>query len=374
MLIDKEEFVGLEGLTHLCTGGEAPALKSHQTRIAQFLADKALGETARTRFDDTYDRCKGKMGRLLGVPGSEITFLSSSSDGINLIAHALDWQAGDNVVVCDVEFPSDVLPWTWFAEKGVEIRVVRQQGWAIQLADIAAQIDERTRVVAASYVSYLTGQRLPLADLSGLVRSSNALFLLDATHAVGAITVEANLADILVSSCYKWLLGTHGAAVFYWNRERLPTLKPPFLGWNSSTTIPDYREPTAFTLRPDADRFLAGNPSFISLYVLENALDYLLEIGSSQIESYVLNLSGQVWQGLAEAGFTLLTPQAADQRAGNICFVADDIHGLTASLAARNVLVWGSYGGVGRIRVSTHLYNDADDVARFFEVLGQVQV
>ena len=230
MLIPKSEFIGLEGVTHLCAGGESPMLKNHWAAIEQFFADKALGEESRHRMDETVNRCKQKIGKLLGVPPDNLAFLSTSSEGVNLLAHGLKWRSGDNVVVCDVEFPSDTLPWTRLEELGVEVRVVPNQNWLISLADLERAIDDRTRVVAVSDVSYFTGQRLPMKELSKIVRSTNALLSMDSTHAAGAIAVQADYADILVASCYKWLLGTHGESIFYWNRERLPELEPPFVG------------------------------------------------------------------------------------------------------------------------------------------------
>jgi selenocysteine lyase/cysteine desulfurase len=371
MLIPKSEFVGLETVAHLCTGGESPLLKSHRRAIDQFFSDKVTGETSRARFEATYQRCRQKAARLLAVEPAEIALLASASEGINLVAHALSWQPGDNVVVCDVEFPSDVLPWTRLQSQGVEIRVVSQRDWVIHLDDLAAAIDGRTRVVAVSLVSYFTGQRLDLVALSALVRASSALLLVDATHAAGAVTVPASYADVLVSSCYKWLLGVHGVGLFYWNRQRLPDLPPPFLGWHSGLTIPDWQAPTTFILRPDADRFVAANPNYLGVYVLDNALDYLLQIGSAAIEAHALQLSGLVWAGLTEQGWAVMTPQPAVQRAGNICFTTPDTQGLTRSLAEQGVLVWGSYGGVGsRVRVSTHLYNDEADVERLLAALG----
>jgi len=372
MLIERNEFVGLENITHLATGGESPPLRSHQDAVARFFADKALGEVARERLEQTYGRCKEKAAQLLSVTSDEIAFLSSASEGINLVAHAMDWQPGDNVVVVDVEFPSDVLPWTRFADQGVEVRVVRHEDWRVELNKIEEMIDERTRVVAISHVSYFTGQRLDLSALSIMVRRSNALLLVDATHSAGAVKVDARYADILVSSCYKWLLGVHGAAVFYWNRERLPDLQPPFLGWNSSLTISDWENPTEYTLRPDADRFVPGNPSFISLYVLENALDLLLELGMDIIEEYTLMLSEQIWIGLNAQGWEVMTPRYAECRAGNICFVAPDIEAVTSGLAQHNILIWGSYGGVSRVRVSTHLHNYQGDVARFLAAMALI--
>ncbi|MEZ4711888.1 MAG: aminotransferase class V-fold PLP-dependent enzyme [Caldilineaceae bacterium] len=367
MLIAKDEFIGLENVAHLCAGGETPMLKSHRDAVERFFQDKVLGEVGRLRFEETAQRARQQVAQLFGVASDEIAFLSSTSDGVNLLAHALEWQPGDNVVICDVEFPSDVLPWTRLERAGVEIRVVRQCDWYVALDDIEAAIDARTRVVAVSHVSYFTGQRLDLAALSARVHAKGALLLVDATHAAGAVPVAAALADVVVCSCYKWLLGVHGVGIFYWNRARLPDLQPPFLGWHSAAAGPEKAAPTQFTLRADAARFEPGNPSFMNIYVLENALSRILEIGIPTIEEHVLELSSQVWQGVHDAGYGLMTPAAANERAGNICFQAPDIAGLTQALAQRGVLVWG---GDGRIRVSTHLYNTEEDVAAFTGALA----
>lgn len=372
-LISRNEFVGIEDIAHLAAGGETPMLKSHHQAIERFFAHKAQGEMARTHLEETYQRTKGKVGQLFSVDPDDLAFLTSASDGVNLLAYAIDWQPGDNVVVADVEFPSDILPWTQFAAQGVEVRVVRHQDWQIRQEDVAALIDERTRVVALSYVSYFTGQRLDLAAFSDMVRKTNAIFLVDATHATGAVEVDARHADILVCSCYKWLLGVHGAGIFYWNRERLPDLQPPFIGWNSTETITSWDAPTTYTLKPTADRFVPGNPSFLSIYVLENALDRLLGIGMDQIESHVLKLSGQVWDGLTAQGWPVMTPQDAAQRAGNVCFEAPDIGNITERVLEKGVLIWGSYGGVTRVRVSTHLYNTEEDVADLLTALQAMQ-
>ena len=369
MLIPKTEFIGLEEITHLCAGGESPTLKSHRAAVERFFSDKAMGEGSRERMEETVNRCKQKVSDLLGVSPDNIAFISTSSEGINLLTYGLKWRSGDNVVVCDVEFPSDVLPWTRLKEQGVEVRIVSNQNWFVSLSNIQQALDGRTRVVAVSDVSYFTGQRLPLKELSEMVHSHNALLSLDSTHAAGVVPVQASYADILVSSCYKWLLGTHGVAIFYWNRERLPDLEPPFLGWHSGESIPDWQAPTQFALRSGADRFEAGNLGFISIYILDNALEHILRIGIPDIESHVLYLSGLVWEGLHGLDFELMTPRNADRRAGNICFMTPHISEIIAWLNERKILVWGAYAGVGRVRVSTHLYNSARDVGRLLNTL-----
>ena len=368
-LIAKSEFVGLENITHLAAGGETPMLKSHRQVIDQFMIDKSCGEEARALEAGMVELARGKCARLFSVSPEEITFLSNASEGINNVAYGLDWQKGDNVVVADVEFPSGILPWTRFENLGVEVRVVRHKKWFIDLEDIAALIDERTRVVTISHVSMFTGQRINLESLSGLVRSSNALLLLDATHAAGVVPVDASLADIMVSSCYKWLLGVHGAAVYYVNRERLPDFCPPFLGWNSPAEHGGWEKPTEFTLQPSAHQFQPGNAGFISVYILNNALDHILKTGIKSIEQHALTLSGMIYESVESLGFELMTPFEDSQRAGNVCFMAENIEGIRQVLERQQVLIWGANAGFGRLRISTHLYNDSTDVERCIAAL-----
>jgi selenocysteine lyase/cysteine desulfurase len=372
MLIPKSAFIGLEGITHLCAGGETPMLKTHRGAVDRFFEDKLLGEESRDRLMGVSRRCKEKVARLFGVAADDIAFLSSTSEGVNLLAHALPWEPGDNVVVADVDFPSDILPWTRVASRGVELRLVRHKDWRIELDDIAAAMDARTRVVAVSYVNYFTGQRIALKDLSALVRSSNAILSLDATHAAGVVPVEARYADIVVSSCYKWLMGVHGVGIFYWNRERLPDLEPPFVGWHTPAMLTGWHDPASFIPRADAGRFEPGNESFISVYILDNALDCLAEIGMPAIEAHVLRLSGRVWEGLHDMGWEMMTPRSREERAGNVCFMAEDIGGITRALEARGIYIWGSYGGVGRVRVSTHFYNTDEDVDTFLGAMQEI--
>jgi selenocysteine lyase/cysteine desulfurase len=87
------------------------------------------------------------------------------------------------------------------------------------------------------------------------------------------------------------------------------------------------------------------------------------------VERHAKALGGRLIEGLRSRGFVVLTPEAPAERAGNVCFLADDAPGLAGRLAEQRVLVWG---GEGRIRVSPHVHCDVDDVERFFEALDRV--
>lgn len=362
-MLSRDQFVGLENIVHLSAGGESPMLKSHEGVYRQFALDKGQGELARSLQADVLAKTRQQCADMFSVTAADVAFTSTASEGINIVTYGLDWCAGDNVVVCDVEFASGVYPWTVLQQQGVEIRIVRHTDWFIDVDDIAQLIDDRTRVVLVSHVSMFTGQRIDLQALSSIVRQSNARLLLDATHAAGVVPVDAALADVVVSSCYKWLLGVHGVSVFYWNRERFPELRTPFLGWNSAASAGGWEDPLRFNLHEDAQRFIPGNPSFISLYILANALDTLLPLGLDHIESHALKLTERLWHGIdALDSWQIMTPQNASDRAGNICIMSDRVEEVTAALRAQNILVWGTYAGDPRIRISCHLYNTEDDV------------
>ena len=368
-LIPKSAFTGLDGKAHLATGGESPMLRSHFDVLQQFMRHKSQGEPARELQAAVMEQARQQCATLFKVPAHDLTLLSSATEGINTLCYGLEWNNGDNVVVADVEFPSDILPWTKLRALGVEIRVVKNNQWVISEQEILNQVDDRTRVVAISQVSMFTGQHMDVSMLSRGIRDAGAIFLLDATHAAGVVPVDASQADIVVSSCYKWLLGTHGTAVFYWNRERLPDLSPPFIGWASVASGGGWKSPTDFTLHEHADRFLAANPSYISIYLLNNALEYLLALGEETIQAHSLALGNTIHEGLAGLGLEMMTPKESHRRAGNTCFMIEHVNKLRVALDESGVLVWGAYGRFGRVRVSAHVHNDSDDVVRLLNTL-----
>jgi selenocysteine lyase/cysteine desulfurase len=123
--------------------------------------------------------------------------------------------------------------------------------------------------------------------------------------------------------------------------------------------------------RGDASRLEAGNPSLLGLAVLDNALQRLEPLAAGDVERHAQDLGRPLIDGLRTRGFTVITPEAPAERAGNVCFLAEDAAGLAGRLAARGVLVWG---GEGRIRVSPHVHCDPADIDRFFDALDHVGV
>jgi selenocysteine lyase/cysteine desulfurase len=366
--IPKGLFVGIAHVAHLASGGEAPVLRSHVDAATRFLLDKGDGMPGRERFFPVVAAARERLASLLGGAPHEVSFLAHASEGLFVASEAIDWRPGDNVVVEQSEYPSVLQAWQRLRARGVEVRAVGAEP-VVPHAELAAAVDGRTRVVAASHVSYLTGARHDLGALRHLADRVGARLVVDASHALGAVPVDGTLCDVVVSCCYKWLFGVHGAGVFYANGRRWPDLAPPWVGWHSTERDEDWRRRTDYRLRAGAERFEAGNPPFLALYLLENARRTLDGVDRGAIEAHVLALGGELRRGLVKLGLPVLTPEAPESRAGNIVFATDRSRELEARLRAAGVLTWS---GDGRLRLSVHGYNDEGDVARALDALARL--
>jgi len=368
-LLDKSEFINLEDRTWLFCGAESPPLRGALAGMQEYMHARALGPGGRERNAEIENNCRSLLARLLHGQPEQITFVSSSSEAISNIALSCALTPGDNIVINTLEFPSGVLPSLAMKENGIEIRVVPHRAWEVHLEDIMAQVDGRTRLVITSHVSYLSGARFDYKSLYQRLQTTDALLLLDATQALGAVDVDMNGADFVITSCYKWLLGTHGAAVLAVNPKRTTSFRPRLIGWRGVTDMFSANRFESFQRHEDARQFDLGYPNYPTLYALNYAVNRLLEIGPEAIERHILALGGYLADELHRNGYALMTPREPARRAGNIAFVCANGEQVAQALREENIYVWG---GDGRVRASVHLFNGADDIDRFLNALGRV--
>ena len=365
-LIPKAAFIGLEDQIHLAAAGETPPLRSHADAVLRFMEDKSTGMPGRIRFEETAERVRGKASRLVGLSSDDIAFLINASDGLNTAAAGLVAAPGDNIVVAPADFPSVVLAATALTDKGVSVRPAGK-GLLATSADYERAVNENTRAILVSHVSQLTGARQDLLALRRIADTVGARLIVDASHAIGVVPVDGSLCDVIVSCCYKWLLGVHGCGLFFLNTNRWPDLTPLTRGWHSVVDPETVPPITGHRLKSSGRRFESGNPPYLPLYILENGLDHILAIAPSRRFAHCEALTRQLRNGLAEMGAEILTPAAAEHRAGSISIASKESMTIEEKLRKRRVLVWA---GEGRVRISAYLYNNADDVTYGLEALA----
>lgn len=366
-LLNKEDFIGLEDCAWFFSGAETPPHQGCVDAVNDYFLFRGKGQHGRDKNAEIEQACKTNLAKLLNGKSSDIALLSNSSEIISLIAHSLDFQPGDNVVINDLEFPSGVLPWVLLKEKGLEVRVVHHTNWIVTAEDILKQVDERTKLVMTSHVSYMTGARLDYHSLYQSLKRTRTLLLLDATQSLGAVPVDMNDADFVVCSSYKWLLSPHGMGILAVNPARTTDFRPRAVGWRSVTDMfgPDRFEKVTF--HADARRFEGGYPSYPTVYAMNFSTGLLLGRGSDRIEEHILTLGGEVIARLQALGYQVMTPSDPGKRAGNISVVSDDGEAVAKHLCDHGVYTWG---GDGRFRISVHLFNDDADLDKLFQALA----
>lgn len=347
------------------TAGEGLLPKTASVAIGAYLADKRGGLAGRKRLTQVDQQVRQRLAQLLGSDQAEIGLLPSASAGIAAVHALINWQPGDNLVVLtsDLEFPSVVIPAHQLVrERGVELRVVGHDDWTVAPEAIAAAVDDRTRLISVSHVSYRTGYCLDLQQLRAELGDHPAMLLMDATQSLGVIPVPAACCDFLVASSCKWLMAPHGIGVFYWNRERQPDATPRDVGWYS--VVDDLRAP--YELKPGAERFELGSPSWATAYVMTESLKIIEELGIEHIEQHVFDLGESLLDGLDRLGIEPITPRNPKQRAGIVSWLDDDPAVTAERLAEQGIWVTGS---AGRIRASFHLYNSQTEIEALVKAL-----
>lgn len=365
-LANPTDFHGLEGVTHLAAAGETPFLASQAKLFERFMSDKAGGMRGRERIYENVERARLSVANLLGSKITEVGFPLNVAHGMNLVTRTFTGSEG-NVVMPQWEYPSAMYPWV--TGTGLEVRLVSSNNYLMEPGRFAASVDEKTRAIVVSLVSYYTGERIDLRTYREIADRYGAILIVDISHAFGAGRFDLSLADFAFGCGYKWALGTHGAGIGYCNSERQPRWVPVDSGWTSAEWVEAGVRDLTVAPVGDGRRFELGNPSALSVQLLGAGVNYLSSYGVDAIETHLLTLTKPLRNALVGLGLNVLTPAEESRRLGIVSFTVTDESHWRRGLEARNMLAWV---GDRRVRLSPHLYNSSDDISDVVDALSSL--
>jgi selenocysteine lyase/cysteine desulfurase len=297
---------------------------------------------------------------LLGVTADEVAIQTSVSAAVSAFVSGIAFDGERNrIVISEHEFPT-----IGQIAHAQELRGAKVVHVASAPEAYAAAVDERTALVASTFVSFRSGAVHDVEAIHAIAREHGALMLVDAYQGVGALPLDAARAgDVVVGGTVKYLLASAGLAYMYVNdqvRHRLPTQT----GWFADEDIFEMQN-QRYRPHPSARRYDAGTPPVPNIYAGLAGLGLIQESGVEAIRDHVAGLAERLIGGAAELGAKVVVPEG---RGPLVCIRSTDAPSLVAALAENDIV---TSERDSNLRVSLHLYNTEDDVDAVLAALAR---
>jgi cysteine desulfurase / selenocysteine lyase len=358
-------------------------------RGAHLLAEEAT---------DAYEGSRVRIAQFIGADPGEIIFTKSATEALNLVAYAMSNAStagpeaerfrvgpGDEVLITEMEHHANLVPWQQLCQRtGATLRWfgVTPEG-RLDLSNIDELINDRTKVVAITHQSNVTGTIPPVGEIARLAHARGALVVADGAQSVPHQQVDVSDfgPDFLAFSAHK-MLGPSGIGVL-WGRRELLEAMPPYVSGGSMIEVV-HMESTTFL--PPPERFEAGVPPTAQAVGLAAACDYLDGLGMANVVAHEEALTAHGLERLsANPGVRILGPLSTEDRGGALSFVVDGIHPhdvgqvldeLGIAVRTGHHCAWPLHRALGAqasTRATFYVYNTHDEVDALADGIRQAQ-
>jgi cysteine desulfurase/selenocysteine lyase len=368
----RDEFPVTRHWAYFDHAAVAPLSRPAHEALLEWARDQTdNGVTSEPHWNKRVEEVRRQAGELLNADPPDIAFIKNTSEGMGIVAEGFPWLPGDNVVTAAEEYPANIYPWMNLASRGVELRLVASRDGRVEVDDIRAAMDQRTRLVSLSLVEFASGYRNDLDAIGTLCRERGICFFVDAIQGLGVLPVDVQRTpiDFLAADGHKWLLGPEGAALFYVRRDRVDLLHAIDIGWNSTVGSRNFSR-IDFQLKPHAGRWESGSLNVAGITALGGSLQMLLRIGIRTVNARVMELTDYLCEQASRIGLRVFSSRLTQDKSGIVSLTAPgfDPRAVVRSCRAENIVI---NHRAGRIRVSPHCYNSLDELDRLLAALGR---
>ena len=376
----KDEWYPIEDATYLNFAAHAAiprvALNAVQASVAakrrpHIVDDQSFFSVARS--------LRQTLATLIGASQDDIALTSGAGAGLAMIAYALKWSAGDEVIIASGEFPAHYATWKPMeAREGIKVQITHPQGQFMQAGDLIAAMTPRTRVISVSHVRFDDGSILDASSLAAACKRNGTLLVLDVSQSCGAIPMDARSlgADFIVCAGYKYLLSPWGTGFLWSKPENVDLLRPGPYNWLSqdveSFARLNYVDPRPARTLSRWDAAEASSIYNFNLTVMEASARFVLNATPALIHDHNQSLINYFFERLPD-GYRLASPRLASHRGVFGCIEVgsrSNTESLYRLLRDEQFVVALREG---KIRVAPHLLNSTQDMDRLLVSLAKVR-
>jgi selenocysteine lyase/cysteine desulfurase len=364
----RAEFPVTRRMLYLDSAHQTPLATRVRAALQDFLAEGNETAGPKPVWLRRVEQTRAKVAALFNADVSELAFTKNTSEGLNIAANAVPLKAGDNVLLIEGDHPNNAYAWLNLQRKGVEVRFVKLTGDIADAATFAPHVDDRTRAISLSHITFHAGQRHDVASVGRLCKERGLYFVVDAMQSVGVVSIDVKAMNIsiLAAGTHKGMLVPQGLGVLY-VRDGLDELQPAYLAMCSMANPPaDYiARPNDMAVRKDAARFEIGNLNLPNIQALDAAVDLIGRVGVANIEKHVQSLGDRLIEHLDRLKVRLVGPRTRKDRA-HIYVLDLPVAEWSEYFAQNQVRVSPERDG---IRVSFAMFNTIEDVDRLAEII-----
>lgn len=360
----RKEFPTLEKWTYLDTARKTVAPRCQEKAMLAYTRDVYENAGAAAWSATNVAETRVIMAELLGAHPAEIAFTKNTTEGLNIAAHGFALQAGDNIVLTDMEHVANIWVWKHWEKRGVEIRYAKNTDGRLAVSAFEQVMDARTRVVSTAYVTYGNGYRVDLPALGKVCRERGIRLVVDGVQAAGILATPLNAlgADVIAMGGHKGLFGLTGSGIVWCRQELVDQLVTPFVKAPEGPGKASAHVNSQFDYVRTAHRFEGGNPNFLGIHVLRQGAEFLKSIGLPAIESRIRELTTYGLAAVAKQGLRTQTPSEWNERAQIINVEVPDAEGLMNRLRDKHRVVTNVKDGW--LRLSISFCNNEQDIDR----------
>ncbi|MBU17112.1 MAG: aminotransferase class V-fold PLP-dependent enzyme [SAR202 cluster bacterium] len=358
---------------YMNTGWSGPAPR----RVAQAMKDRIdleleQGTTTSGVYEagkEIQEQAQAAVARIFNASIDEVMVTRNTTEGLNIVLSGLDWQQGDEIIICDMEHGSVIAPAQLIGQRyGVAVKVVDLEvhdSSETIATKIVAAFTPKTRMVFISHILYATGRRMPAEEIRRATKDRGILMMLDGAQTGGHIELDMARSgfDFYSIPGQKWLLGYEGSGALYIRREHLERIHPAHTGGRAIA-----RPANAHNFQPVADsmeKFLGGSVSVPVQAAFLEATKFIEEAGIYNIETRNLDLAESAKAKLSEvAGVTVLSPSERRDSSGLVTFAVEGQTPISVveRLWEDHKIVVRQVGHPAGVRVSLHFFNTEEEV------------